>query len=179
MATAKSDSSKLKQLFASKWFIWVRDIVLFIVIVSAVLLWQSRDMLSTDGSVVIKQQNLLSLDGDVHALLADDKPNLLYFFAPWCQICALSIGNLSYLNEEKLNVVVIALDYTSIEEVEAFVSDHGVQSTVLLGQANLQTQFAIKGYPSYYLLDENHKVVSRSYGYSTAIGLKLREAFGN
>jgi thioredoxin-related protein len=74
--------------------------------------------------------------------------------------------------------VVIALDYSSTEEVIEFVNNHDVQSTVLLGQNELKSQFAIQGYPSYYLLDKEHNVVSSSYGYSTAIGLKLRQAFG-
>ncbi|MFT4654753.1 MAG: thiol-disulfide isomerase/thioredoxin [Kangiellaceae bacterium] len=146
--------------------------------ISAVMAWQSKDMLSTNGTVTIQQKNLVSLQGQVVPLLNNDKPNLIYFFAPWCQICSLSIGNLTYLNPDKVNIVVIALDYSSTEEVIEFVNNHDVQSTVLLGQNELKSQFAIQGYPSYYLLDKEHNVVSSSYGYSTAIGLKLRQAFG-
>jgi thiol-disulfide isomerase/thioredoxin len=171
--------NKFKRIMASKWFIRIRDIALFIVIIGGVMAWQSKDMLSTNGTVNIKQQNLVSLHGDVLPLLSDNKPNLLYFFAPWCQICSLSIGNLSYLNNEKVNVVVIALDYGSQEEVAKFVEEHGVTNTVLLGQRALKSQFAIQGYPSYYFLDKDHNIVSSSYGYSTAVGLKLREVFGH
>ncbi|MFT5283757.1 MAG: thiol-disulfide isomerase/thioredoxin, partial [Yoonia sp.] len=160
------------------WFVRLTNILFFIIMISAVMAWQSKDMLSTNGTVTIQQKNLVSLQGQVVPLLNNDKPNLIYFFAPWCQICSLSIGNLTYLNPDKVNIVVIALDYSSTEEVIEFVNNHDVQSTVLLGQNELKSQFAIQGYPSYYLLDKEHNVVSSSYGYSTAIGLKLRQAFG-
>lgn len=161
-----------------KWWTWLRDIVLFVLIFTAISMWQARDMLSTDGSTVVAQQNLVSLDGNVAPLLATDKANLIYFFAPWCQVCSHSIGNLEYLNPDKVNVVVIALDYASQEDVAAFIAKHDVNSRVFLGHSRLKQQFQIKGYPSYYMLDENQKVVSSSYGYSTALGLKLREVFG-
>lgn len=174
----QKNASKFREVLSKKWFIWSRDLLLLAIIMISVMAWQSKDMLSTDGSVHIDQQNLVSLQGVVEPLLSDQKPNLIYFFAPWCQICALSIGNLEYLNTDKVNIVVVALDYGSKEEVLAFVNKHEVASTVLLGQNELKEQFAIQGYPSYYLVDKDYKVVSSSYGYSTALGLKLREVFG-
>jgi len=175
----QNSPSFLPKLLSKKWFKWVRDSLLFIVIIAGVMAWQSKDMLSTDGSVYINQQSLVSLHGKVTPLLSDDKLNLIYFFAPWCQICSLSIGNLDYLNTDKVNIVVVALDYGAKEEVLKFVQDHAVSSTVLLGQNELKTEFAIQGYPSYYVVDKDHKVLSSSYGYSTALGLKLREVFGH
>lgn len=181
MAKYEQDNSKnsgLNTLFSNKWFIRGRDALLLLIVIGAVVAWQTRGMLTTNGTVNIPQQNIVSLSGEVLPLLTYDKPNLIYFFAPWCTVCSLSIGNLAYLDQEKVNIVVIALDYSSIEEVRRFVEEHEVQNTVLLGQNELKEQFAIPGYPSYYLLDENHDVVSRSFGYSTAVGLKLREVFG-
>ncbi|MDT0596630.1 redoxin domain-containing protein [Glaciecola petra] len=163
----------------SNWRVWLRDTVIVAVIISAVSLWQSRNMLSSDGSIHIPQQNLVSLTGKVEPMLAENKPNLLYFFAPWCKICSLSIGNLTYLNPDSVNVVVIALDYSSREEVEAFVIEHELNTRVFLGHEALKQQFKIQGYPSYYLVNEDQKISSSVYGYSTAIGLKLREAFGH
>lgn len=162
-----------------KWWPYIRDFSLLLMVIVGVTLWQTKDMLDTDGSVVIEQQNLVSLDGDVLPMLATDKPNLVYFFAPWCKICALSIGNLAYLNPDKVNVVVIALDYSSEQAVYAFVREHEVSSPVFFGHEDLKAQFQIQGYPSYYLLDANNVITSRSFGYSTAVGLKLREAFGH
>lgn len=163
----------------SNWRVWLRDLIIVALLIGGISLWQSRNMLSSDGSVFIPQQNLVSLTGQVEPLLAEGKPNLIYFFAPWCKICSLSIGNLEYLNPDSVNVVVIALDYASREEVEAFVQEHELNIRVFLGHEALKQQFKIQGYPSYYLLNEEQKISSSVYGYSTAIGLKLREAFGH
>ena len=166
-------------LRSKPWMKHMRDAVLAAVVISLIVYWQTKDMLDSSGSVVVAQQNLVSLNKEVLPLLDKNKTNLIYFFAPWCTICSLSIGNLEYLDANKVNVVVIALDYASVEEVSQFVTEHEVSSTVLLGHADLKSQFQIQGYPSYYLVDENQVITSRSIGYSTALGLKLREVFGS
>lgn len=163
----------------SKYWTWLRDIVIFAVVIGAIMFWQKRDMLSTNGSVIVKQQNLVSLQGEVLPLLSNTQVNLVYFFAPWCQICELSIDNLAYLNAEKINVVTVALDYGTKEAVAEFAANNELSQAVLFGNDQLKQEFAIQGYPTYYLIDENQKVLSSSYGYSTAVGLKLREVFGN
>lgn len=179
----KSFSSKVKKLFIStvhhKYFNYVRDIIILAIVLIGVMAWQSKDMLSVDGNTIVKQRNLVTLNGKVSPLLSDTKPNLIYFFAPWCTICDFSIDNLSYLNSEKVNVVVVALDYKSIEEVSEFVQKNNVSAPIFLGDESMKEEFLIRGYPSYYMLNENNEVVSRSYGYSTAVGLKLREMFGS
>lgn len=161
----------------AKWKIFARDLTFAVLVISGLMYWQTKDMLNSDGSVVVQQQNMITLDGEVVPLLAKDKTNILYFFAPWCRICALSIGNLSYLDPEKVNVVVIALDFGSKQEVQQFVEQHQVSANVLMGHEALKSQFQIQGYPSYYVVDDEQVIKSRVFGYSTAIGLKLRELF--
>lgn len=161
-----------------KAWIWVRDITIAVIVFAALTAWTTRDMLDTDGSVQLTQANIVSLDGSVEALLSDTKPNLVYFFAPWCQICDLSIQNLNYLDSESVNIVAIALDYQSREEVAEFIARNALDSEILLGTDELKQTFNVQGYPSYYLIDQEYKVVGKSFGYSTALGLKLRESFG-
>jgi protein-disulfide isomerase len=52
-----------------------------------------------------------------------------------------------------------------------------ISNQILLGNEELKQQFKIQGYPTYYILDEQQKVQAKTYGYSTALGLKLREIF--
>lgn len=163
----------------NKWRIFIRDALIGAAIIATIMYWQTKDMLQSDGSVKVAQQNLVSLQNEVLPLLNTDKTNLIYFFAPWCKICALSIDNLEYLDANKVNVVVVALDYASKQAVETFVEEHEVSATVLLGHDALKSEFKIQGYPSYYLVNEDQKITSRSFGYSTAAGLKLREVFGS
>jgi thiol-disulfide isomerase/thioredoxin len=165
---------KLKQI---KWHIWLRDVVVICVIIFAVNAWQSRDMLDVDSNVVVDTQLLVGLDGQTSTLTKPDKPTLIYFFAPWCKVCSLNIGNLEYLNQDKINIVRVALDYSNAEAVQYFAEKHNISSQILLGHEGLKRQFQIQGYPTYYILDNRQKVISKSYGYSTALGLKLRQIF--
>ncbi|TDF41401.1 TlpA family protein disulfide reductase [Alteromonadaceae bacterium M269] len=151
-----------------------KELIIFAVIFFAIMAWQTRDMLATDGSVQISQKVLPSLKGDTMPLTENGRPTLIYFFAPWCNICKMSIGNLDGINTDKFNIVTVALDYNSVEAVEEFAADQSLSVPVLLGTQELKSEFQIKGYPSYYLLDENRKVVSKSYGYSSSLGMKLR-----
>lgn len=167
-------SSKLKLI---KWHIWIRDLIVLCVIVFAVNAWQSRNMLDVDSMLLVDDQLLVGLDGQTSSLIKPDNPTLIYFFAPWCKVCSLSIGNLDYLDPDQVNIVRVALDYSNIEEVQNFADKHNLSSQILLGHAGLKQQFKIQGYPTYYILDNQQKVLAKSYGYSTALGLKLRQVF--
>lgn len=160
-----------------KWHIWLRDISVLCVFVYAVNTWQSRDMLDVNSHLIVDEQMLVGLDGQTSTLVKPDKPTLIYFFAPWCKVCSLSIGNLEYLDPNKVNIVRVALDYSNVEEVQGFADKHHISSQILLGHEDLKAQFKIQGYPTYYIIDETQKVLAKSYGYSTALGLKLRQVF--
>ena len=97
----------------------------------------------------------------------------MYFFAPWCNICKLSIGNLSGLSDD-LNTVAVALDYGSTEEVKTFVGDRDLQVKVLLGNSQVADAYQVNIYPSYYVIDAQGKVLGRSVGYSSLAGLLWR-----
>ncbi|WP_339722613.1 redoxin domain-containing protein [uncultured Paraglaciecola sp.] len=165
------------KLKATKWHILLRDILVIVAIYLAITTWQSRNMLEVDSHIEFDAQLLVGLDGQVNTVFESDKPTLIYFFAPWCSVCSLSIGNLEYLNADKVNIVRIALDYSSLEEVQTFADEHQISSQILLGHKELKQQFKIQGYPTYYIMDEQQKVLAKSFGYSTALGLRLRQFF--
>lgn len=150
---------------------------LLVLIVVGIWWWQEKDLLPDDGSERIALKPLPTLNGGAFQLLPDSRPTLIYFFAPWCSVCHLSIDNLQYLDTDKVRVLTVALDYNSREQVSAFFDDHEFKGPVLLGHDDLKSQFNLSGYPTYYILDPELKVISRSQGYSTAIGLKLRSVF--
>lgn len=101
---------------------------------------------------------------------------LLYFFAPWCGICRLSMPNLKYLqaDNEGLAVYAIALQYDSAEQVSEFTADLDLQVPVLLGNQQMATDYQIQAFPTYYVIDEKGHISAKSLGYSTALGLWLR-----
>ncbi|MFT4940111.1 MAG: thiol-disulfide isomerase/thioredoxin [Paraglaciecola sp.] len=170
---------ELKNKKAGNLLVGLRDIAIVVIVIVAITAWQSRHLLDSDGTVELDNIRLVELSGGTENLLTGEKQTLLYFFAPWCNICSLSIGNLDYLDSENINVVTVAMDYQSIEEVQLFVDKNQVKSLVLLGTQDLKNTFSINGYPTYYLINKQSQIISSSYGYSSALGLKLTQFFNS
>ena len=133
-------------------------------------------MLSTGEKVKEQSISLKTLDNKTIGLTRNNKTTVVYFFAPWCQICHISISNLQaiYEKNEQINVIAVALDYVDKKEVFEFSSQHQLTFPVALGTEQIKTQFKIKGYPSYYVIDEKNTIIAKSMGYSSEIGLLLR-----
>jgi len=139
-------------------------------------MFREVDMLST-GEVVTQQNiTLKTLDNKTIELNSIENTTVIYFFAPWCQICHMSISNLQdiYEKNDHINVVAVALDFVDQKEVFEFSSQHQLTFPIALGNEQIKAQFKIKGYPSYYVIDEENTVVAKSMGYSSEIGLFLR-----
>lgn len=163
----------MTKFLTSRWLRWTRDIIVVLAAVWAVNAWHTRDMLS--GSEAEPGFAVVSLSSEVVTIQPDaSRPTLLYFFAPWCGVCRASIGNLDYIDSDKVQVAVIALDYANQTEVEQFVAEVGLKAPVYLGSNQVKERFKVRAYPSYYVLDESFNVTGRTVGYSTAAGLLLR-----
>jgi len=165
------------------WLILTAEISAAVLIFLGLSHWQEREMLDSQSAIPVL--SAVALDGKTYqipsASTKTTKKTLLYFFAPWCNICHLSIGNLNILrgqiDESELDIVIVALDWQSKEEVERFITEHELNFPVLLGNTDWQSQYKIQGFPSYYVIDHEGKVLSHSMGYSSSIGMLRRTLF--
>jgi len=143
-----------------------------------VLAFQSRNMLATDGQAAPALRGL-TLAGQPYDLDdARSRPALVYFFAPWCGICAASAGNLNRLRRwrdtDDIEILAVALDWETADEVRDYVKRHELNVTVVLGDAGVARRWQIQAFPSYYVLDDQHRVIRRDIGYSSQLGLWIR-----
>jgi peroxiredoxin len=148
------------------------------VVFFGMLSFQTRNMLASDGQAA-PQLRGTTLSGQPYDLEdARAKPALIYFFAPWCNICAASAGNLNRLRRwrdtDEIEIVAVALDWGAANEVRDYVEHHDLNVTIVLGDANVARQWQIQAFPSYYVLNSDHFVVRRDIGYSSQLGLWLR-----
>ena len=138
---------------------------------------------SLEASATASQQadhfKLPSTMDDMVDLAASDKPTILYFFAPWCQICHLSIDNLQdfYMDNPDVDIIAIALDYKSQKEVTDFTLSHQLTFPVVFGDYKVKQHFKIFAYPSYYFLDTQNNIQKRSVGYTSSAGLYFSRLF--
>ena len=107
-----------------KWKRWLLNGVLILAIFLVVTAWQGRDLVSEETPA--PSFRLPTLSGPPITL--EDlrgRRVLLFFFAPWCKVCDLSISNLNWVrklrDKELVSIFAVALSYTELQSVEAFL----------------------------------------------------------
>lgn len=152
------------------------QVVICVVIFNVFSWFKETSMLATNTQISAAENTLPTLMNSTVELQSNNKKTVVYFFAPWCQICHLSIDNLEdfYLKNEDVNVVAVALDYVDSSEISAFAKQHKLTFPIALGNEHIKQKYNITGYPSYYVIDEHNTVVAKSLGYSSEIGMILR-----
>lgn len=173
MSTQSHDNATEKQSVLMGWLIPVWHWAIPIAILIGVYAWQTRHLLPAGEPV--PALHLPTLAGATSALATPGKPTLLYFFAPWCNVCGLSVGNLQVVDNDAMDIKLIALDYQSTKELRDFVAQHAIDLPILLGNQALKQHFAISAYPTYYMLNNRSQVVASDRGYSTSLGLWIRK----
>ncbi len=111
----------------------------------------------------------------INALTTNTK-TILYFFAPWCSVCRVSIKNLqnTYERDPNIKIKAIALDYENQQAVFDFAENLNLKFPILFGNEQVKKAYKVSAYPSYYVVDEQGKIEHRSMGYSTELGLFFR-----
>ena len=141
----------------------------------------------TNGLLAADEQSAPSLSaqtlgGEAFDLReSESSAALVYFFAPWCNVCAASSGNIESLRKLKdqsdLDILLVALDWASPEQVQEYVDRHELTVPVVLGDSKIMQDWNIYAFPTYYILDSQKRVAHRDLGYSTLAGLWLRCAW--
>ena len=173
MTRRKIDMRKVRSFLLNAAF--------FIAVFFVLLAFQSRNMLAADGQPAPELKGI-TLAGVPYDLAdVSDRPALVYFFAPWCKICAASSGNLTRLRRfrdtESLEILTVVLDWQSLAEVREYVDRHGLDVPVVLGNRRIAQDWRVSAFPTYYVLDSNRQVRHRDMGYSTQLGLWWRTWF--
>ena len=167
----KSAWQKLRNHY---WTSLAFDVVLIIMVFGLISLWQTRDLPDAENTPVLEAVWLDEMKAD--SVMGSGEVGVVYFFAPWCFYCRNSIDNLDELVDsgELAWARVVALEYGSLEEVRQFIKETGINLPVLLGSSKTTEDWQIRAFPTYFVIDKNGNISSRSVGYSTAIGLQTR-----
>lgn len=152
--------------------------LLFVAAFMAISAYQARSLLATDQEPA-PALRATTLQGEAFDLVdLKGKPALIYFFAPWCRYCSASADNLVRLrrlrSEEELAVIVVALDWQEHAQIIEYADKHELNMPVVMGNGEIATDWKVHGFPTYYVLDSEHRVARRDFGYSTQIGLLWR-----
>jgi thiol-disulfide isomerase/thioredoxin len=163
-----------KALRGHYWAALLFDALVIIAIFVAVSAWQTRDLPDDENRPPLEAVWLD--DMRAKSVIVPGEVGVIYFFAPWCFYCKKSIDNLDGLvaDGQLAWSRAVALDYGSLDEVREFIRDTGVSLPVLLGNAETAADWQVRAFPTYFVIDKNGDIASRSVGYSTYLGLKTR-----
>jgi peroxiredoxin len=102
------------------------------------------------------------------------KPLLVHFWATWCPVCKLEVGNIDSLSKS-YNVVTIAVKSASDEALKSFIKEKNLSYRVIHDrEGNLASKFNIDAYPTTLIYDSRGELKFTEVGYSTTLGLKGR-----
>ena len=170
-ATIKKHWKSLRSHF---WASLAFDVAVLAALFIAVHSWQTRQLPVDEPAPVTE---LAMLDGaDMRSAMVPGQAGIVYFFAPWCRVCRVSIDNLDDLvaGQTLAWATAVALDYGDVDEVRDFVHRTGVSLPVLLGNSNTASDWSVRAFPTYYVVDASGRIHSRSVGYSTYLGMRVR-----
>ena len=163
-----------KKLRSHYWGSLAVDVVLIATAFALVSMWQTRDLPDDDHTPPLELAWLDDMRAD--SIMVPGEVGVIYFFAPWCFYCKHSINNLDELvaSGKLVWARTVALEYGSLDEVREFINETDVNLPVLLGGPTTTSDWNISAFPTYFVIDENGQIASRSVGYSTSIGLQAR-----
>jgi peroxiredoxin len=154
-----------------RWWRWVLELLLIIVVVLLVRAWLARDL--AQGPAPAFETKLL--DGSPVSL-ADyaDRPMLLHFWATWCPICRLEEGEIMRLSRSH-PVLTVAMQSGSPSEVEAHLTERERALDVVNDpDGALARRYGVRAVPSTFIIDRDGQIVFRKQGYAPPLELRLR-----
>lgn len=113
---------------------------------------------------------LQTLDGkDVTLSSLRGKAVLLNFWATWCGPCKIEMPWFVELQKEYgsqgLQIVGVAMDDSSTQDIQTFVKEMGVNYPVLLGKEAVgQAYGGVDVLPTTFFIDRNGDIVAREFG---------------
>ncbi|HET9694993.1 MAG TPA: TlpA disulfide reductase family protein [Steroidobacteraceae bacterium] len=156
----------------------VVQLVVLALIVGGIQLWRTRDLLPADERTAAPSFRLPDLDDRTWSS-ADlvGRPTVVYFFAPWCGVCAASSPQLRWFHRwrgDDVRVVLVGLDWSEPGELREYARKHDLPFPVIAGDAATGPAWRVGGYPTYYVIDAHGRIAGRDVGVTTAVGLWLR-----
>ncbi|VAW94661.1 hypothetical protein MNBD_GAMMA21-3003 [hydrothermal vent metagenome] len=161
----------IKPILKKRWVKWTLEILFFVVLYFALRAYMQRDMISglaPDIQATTIEQQAFSL----HA--SNAKPVLVHFWATWCGICKLEQDSIDSLSKD-YNVMTIAMQSGSDDEVKAFLLEHDLTFKVINDEdGTFVARYGVVGVPASFVVNSKNEIVASEVGYTTPWGLRLR-----
>lgn len=157
--------------FNNKYYRWIVEVTLILIVISAVRFWVQRDAISGPAPDI----TAFTLSGQ-HFELSKDKnrPLLLHFWATWCPVCKLEQENIENLSKD-YRVVTVAMQSGDDNELKTFMKKEKLSFNVINDESGILSHtYQIKGVPVSIVINKENDIEFTEVGYTTELGLRLR-----
>lgn len=156
---------------------WIRDILLFAVLVLAINAWKTRDLLP-DNTPLPEELVIYTLDGEP-VLVSSFAPDavMIHVWATWCGVCGVEHPALEKVHEntrEGERLVTVAVSSGSAEDVRAYMADHDITYPVYLAGDAFVDALRVRAYPTNYFVSPAGRVRATTVGATTRWGMRSR-----
>jgi len=157
---------------AAKWRGYAINLLLVVLVVTGIRLWQQRDMVAGDAP----QLQGITLAGQPYRLPAHpDHPVLVHFWASWCPVCRAEQSSIAAIAQDNQNVITIAMQSGTPEQVAAYMREQGIAFPVLNDpDGHIARAWGVHAVPVSFIIAPDGEIRFVEVGYTTQIGLRLR-----
>lgn len=161
-----------KRSWSKAWSRRGIEVMLVIALIAGIRAWQQRDIA---GGTAPSLQGVL-LDGKPFILAAKpSQPVLVHFWAAWCAVCRAEQGSIEALTRDNPNVITVAMQSGSRDEVVKHLGERGLSFPVLNDQdGRISAAWGVHAVPANFIIDTNGQIRFVEIGYTTGVGLRLR-----
>ncbi|HCH25332.1 MAG TPA: protein disulfide oxidoreductase [Oceanospirillaceae bacterium] len=153
-----------------KWQRWLRDLLIFAVIMLGIQWWQARNL---PQQVTAPELSGISLSGQPMALSDwHGQPVLVHFWATWCPICRMEEDSIDSIAED-YPVIAVATSSGTPTEIATYLLQQGVDFPVMLDRSGeLAQRWNAHGVPASFVINSNGEISYATMGYSTQLRLR-------
>lgn len=155
-----------------KWLRRAIEALLVVALIAGIRAWQQRDVVS--GAAPALRSVLL--DGKPFALaVRPAQPVLVHFWATWCAVCRAEQGTIEAIAHGNANVITVAMQSGSRDEVTRYLGEQGLSFPVLNDpDGRVSMAWGVHAVPASFVVDADGQIRFVEIGYTTGVGLRLR-----
>jgi len=158
-------------MLKKKYSRWIIEIVLILIVITAVKLWVQRDVVSGEAPN-IRAQLLSGQSFDLYQ--SKQRPMLVHFWATWCPVCKFEQSNIENISKDH-TLISVAMQSGNDKEIKEYMLKENLTFKVINDESGaLSKKYNIRGVPVSFIVDKENKIKFVEVGYSTELGLRLR-----
>ena len=155
-----------------KWWGYIINILIVVVIVAGIRAWQHRNMVSGNAPAL----HGITLAGLPYTLPTHPtQPILVHFWGTWCPICRAEQNTIDDIAHDHSSTISIAMQSGKPDDVVRYMREQGLTFPVVNDQdGSISKSWRVNAVPASFIIGTDGKIHFIEVGYTTSIGFKLR-----